>query len=144
MNNQRMLSSVRNAPLTLLALMLCSCGPLYETRYSFTPPRDYNGRSCVISCETSRLQCKQLQQMQYNTCEQQSRLEQDRCEFNIRLEGREPKWYECSSSYCSNDTESCESTYRNCYQLCGGSVIAEDVCVANCEVPQQQPARPRR
>ncbi len=116
-----------------LLLNLSGCGPIYDTRYYYTPPQDPSAQSCIFQCENMKMQCEQLEMMKAENSNQRSRMDQDRCRENIRRQGREPKSSECQyfSTY-SADTERCESQYRICYQNCGGRVHAEQVCVFNC------------
>lgn len=109
------------------------CGPIYDTRYYYTPPQDPHGRFCILQCENLQMQCEQLEQMKVENCNHRARMEQDRCRSDIRRHGREPKPHECPMiGTCSADTEHCENKYRICYQNCGGQVHAEQVCVFNC------------
>ena len=122
-----------------LTLSSVGCGPMYETRYSFTPPKSANGRTCIFQCDNSRMQCRNFEEMHKSNCEMRGQLEEQRCENDIRYrEGREPKWYECSTSSCSADYDRCDEIYRGCYQMCGGEVRSETVCVANCDQIQPQ------
>lgn len=113
---------------------LVGCGPVYNTSYSYAPPKSAEGRACTFQCNQIQIQCQQLEDMNRSRCEQESQREQRACEWDIRVnEGRKPKWYECSSGSCSADYSRCEQTYRACYQSCGGTVSAETRCVANCD-----------
>ncbi|NDC39414.1 MAG: hypothetical protein EBZ48_15480 [Proteobacteria bacterium] len=114
--------------------LLSGCGPMYNTSYSYTPPRSPEGRACTFQCNQIQIQCQQLEDMNRSRCQQDAQREQRECEWNIRItEGRKPKWYECGGDSCSVDYARCEQTYRACYQSCGGTVTAETRCVANCD-----------
>lgn len=114
-------------------LPLSGCGPIYDTRYSYSPPHDPQGQSCIFQCENMKMQCEQLEMMKAENCNNRNRIEQDRCRDNIRRQGREPKSSECSFyASCTTDTERCDAQYRICYQNCGGKVYSEEVCVFNC------------
>lgn len=118
----------------LFTCFLNSCGPVYDTQYSYIPPDSSEGRACIFQCENSRSQCQELEQYRSQDCERRSSYDQDRCEEDIRYRyDREPKWYECGSSSCTVDEERCESQYRYCYESCGGKVDQKTVCVSNCE-----------
>lgn len=116
----------------ILLTVLSACGPIYDTRYNFTPPNEPTGRVCTYQCENSRSSCLQMQAQMKQNCEMQNRTYEQMCETNIRLGGREPKWYECSGQSCNDNSEMCESQYRSCYQACGGKVDSQQVCVMNC------------
>jgi hypothetical protein len=119
--------------------LLTSCGPVYNTEYSYTPPKSLEGRSCINQCEYSKIQCEELENLRERECESRAELEYDRCRRDIyNSKKREPKWSECSRSSCSTDEERCERLYRSCYQACGGRVDSRTVCVANCDqIPPQ-------
>ena len=115
------------------AIILGGCGPIYDTRYSYVPPGNPQGQTCVFQCENIKMQCEQLELMKAENCRNRARLDEDRCKDNIRRQGREPKPSECSQvDFCSADYDHCEERYRQCYQNCGGRVHAEQVCVFNC------------
>jgi hypothetical protein len=117
-----------------LYLLLTACGPIYDTAYRFLPPEDSSGRVCIYQCENGRLQCRTIQEMQSRNCEAWSNQDVANCEANIRIyQNREPKWYECTGESCSPDYDQCDLSYRNCYEACGGRVISETRCVANCQ-----------
>jgi hypothetical protein len=114
--------------------LVTSCGPVYDTNYSFSPPRSAEGRSCIFQCEQSKLQCQQIEDLEASRCRDFAQREERRCRDDIRYnENRTPKWYECSSESCSSDYERCETMHRACYQSCGGEVNVNTNCVANCD-----------
>lgn len=119
---------------SILLLGLWGCGPIYDTRYTFSPPQSSEGKTCTFQCNQIKLQCQQLEDMNNDRCQRDSERERRDCEWEIRMtKGREPKWYECGGSSCSVDYARCEETYRSCYESCGGKIVAERVCVMNCE-----------
>lgn len=120
-------------------LALSACGPMYDTQYTLTPPKNESGRMCVFQCQTSQSQCEELESMRNERCEERAEREYQQCQWRVQLrERRDPKWYECSKDSCSSDTQRCLTQFHRCYQACGGTVKAETVCVANCD---QIPAR---
>lgn len=125
--------------LFLLLLALTSCGPMYETNYTFTPPESSAGNACIFQCQNSQQQCRQLEEYKKDDCEQRSEWQKERCEAEVwRKKGRDPKWYECGGESCSADYDRCDVSYRACYQSCGGKVQSETRCVANCDqIPPQ-------
>lgn len=119
--------------LCFLVVFGAGCGPMYDTKYTFSPPRSAEGRSCVFQCEQGKLQCEQIENLEASRCRDYAERESRRCRDDIRYrENRDPKWYECSSESCSADYERCEHMYRACYQSCGGEIKTETTCVANC------------
>ncbi len=117
----------------LAVFALGGCGPIYDTRYYFTPPSDPHGQACIFQCENLKLQCEQVERMKEENCNMRARMDQDRCLNDIRRKGREPKAHECPLYVsCSANYEHCEAKYRQCYQNCGGIVHTEEVCIFNC------------
>jgi hypothetical protein len=109
---------------------------MYDTTYNFEPPKSENGRVCIYQCENGRMQCGQLEQMRLDNCNARSESQRYSCEQDIRYRlNRSPKWYECGGESCSDETSRCDEQYRACFQACGGRVIAETRCIANCPVP---------
>ncbi len=117
----------------LLLLGLCSCGPIYETRHSFTPPKSAEGRNCTFQCQTVKMQCQQIEEMQEQRCNENARWQQRRCQQDLENRGKKERWYDCGLETCTADSERCEETYRSCYQSCGGRVDSTSVCTYNCE-----------
>ncbi len=135
-------SCIVRAVLFGLLLGSTGCGPMYDTRYTFVPPESQSGRTCTFQCENSKMQCQQIEQMRNDTCEERARIEQQQCQWNMQMQGKKEKWYDCGLSSCSEDTERCESQYRSCFQMCGGTVRSETVCIANCDqIPRQELGR---
>ena len=122
-------------PLIVLTFSaLASCGPIYDTEYIYDPPENSSGRACIFQCENSKNQCEELDRYRKEECERHSEWQRERCEADIwRRKNREPKWHECGGETCSSNTERCETSYRSCYQSCGGKVRAETRCVMNCD-----------
>ncbi|MBN8547886.1 MAG: hypothetical protein J0M12_01080 [Deltaproteobacteria bacterium] len=114
-------------------LGLVSCGPVYETKHSFTPPRSAEGRSCTFQCQTVKLQCQQIEEMQQRQCEDHARWQQRRCQEDLADRGKKERWYDCGLESCTANTERCEESYRACYQSCGGQVESREVCTYNCD-----------
>lgn len=126
--------SLRRSVGLLFLVAIAGCGPIYDTRYTFEPPRSAEGRACTFQCNQGKLQCQQIEDLNKDRCEQESRRNQQDCEYNIRItKNRSPKWYECGSDSCSADYDRCEESYRSCYESCGGRVNATTVCVSNCD-----------
>lgn len=123
----------------LLFLTFASCSPVFKTVYSYTPPTNDKGRSCVFQCENSKLQCEQLEDMRNERCQLQADRDYDRCESRKRYTYKSNGKSECIENCfcyrqsCTVNYENCENRYRACYKICGGKVDSETVCVSNCE-----------
>lgn len=121
---------------------LISCGPMYDTQYTFIPPESAQGKACTYQCQNGKYQCEQIDRMQVDRCEESARREQERCKWDLAFRGEKEHWYDCALDSCSANTEQCEAQYRSCFQMCGGTVNTQTVCVANCQ--QAQPVPPGR
>jgi hypothetical protein len=129
-----MFLSPRVVAMVVAASMLFGCGPVYNTTYSYTPPKSAEGRACTFQCNQIQIQCQQLEDMNRARCEDEAQRRQRQCEWDLRVtEGRKPKWYECGNDSCYANYARCEQTYRACYQSCGGQISADTRCVANCD-----------
>ena len=124
----------------LLIAFLTSCGPVYKTNYTYIPPENEEGKSCIFQCDNTKLQCYQLEDMRYQRCLDRADRDYYRCEanrryvYNYKKKRRECRHNcYCFRSSCSQTREVCDDRYRTCYQTCGGSVTSETVCVSNCE-----------
>ncbi|HMO01741.1 MAG TPA: hypothetical protein PKD37_02570 [Oligoflexia bacterium] len=113
--------------------LLSSCGPVFETKYTYIPPKSASGASCVANCSITQSQCEDMERMRYQTCEERAQMNYDSCVLSHRLTGEKEKWYDCWRDSCSMDLEKCAERYRICYQSCGGRVLGETVCTANCD-----------
>ena len=98
-----------------------SCGPLYDTKYSLTPPSTIHGQTCVSQCEIAKNQCEQIEELSETICEVRNAI----CDISLDCFGYP---YVCIPNY-----ERCDNHYVNCYETCGGKVEREKVCVMGCE-----------
>lgn len=116
------------ATMALMVLMLaaCSTAPVYETRNIYTDPETPQGKTSVLQCQMAQSQCEQIAEMKQESCEQKNERKQADCKA---------KGVFCmDESYkCAADKSSCEKQYNRCFQIAGGKVKSETVCVDNCE-----------
>lgn len=120
------------AGVLLLAQLLSACGPMYTTRYEFTPPDDPQSRTCIAQCEVSRHQCLASEDLLKQQCEafrDQQRWQYEQC--SQRNDSKD--CYRPSYQSCSANTERCDSMHRACYQACGGSIRSYRECTMNCD-----------
>ena len=128
-----------------LTVFLVACSPVYRTDYTLTPPSSWEGKGCVQRCEDLRLQCEDMQraandacrdraERSYATCIDQQRFERDpetkvsKCVANCSC-------YKESCSSLSNrklDDTVCQARFYSCFEMCGGKVQADRICVAHC------------
>lgn len=118
-----------------MALLLASCGPIYETNYRYTPPADPLSRPCISQCLADKSQCRNTAELKAENsrlrCERDSRDDYERCLGSAKGEqGRAS----CNRRSCDQDAHfgMCEVDYRTCFQSCGGIVDEERLCTFNC------------
>ena len=116
-----------------MSFLIVGCGTIYDTRYSYLPPRNGQGMHCISNCEDSRSMCRDLENMRSDQCEERAKYEVEMCEYRYERSGRNPGWFDCPRPSCSSDEARCDTIYNSCYRGCGGDVEEETVCVANCD-----------
>jgi hypothetical protein len=126
----------------VLAALLTACivvdaprGPTYRLDYLFSPPVTAEGRRCAAACENTKTYCQTAAHKdgakQHHSCERQAANEYDNCV------GRTTSFSEKQACYrktcpVSPDYVNCESTFRSCFEGCGGQVWSRTVCDTNC------------
>jgi len=119
----------QNLKISWLVLVLgcyfnVGCGPISRTNYSFTPPQTPEGKVCVSQCGGTRLQCKQMENMSYETCQFRAKTAHyynSICHYDKQRirECYRPYYYE---PFCVVNYSQCEADYRSCYKACGGTI----------------------
>ena len=54
--------------ISIITLMLTSCGPIYSTTYTYQPPTSWTGRQCVNECLLVKSHCQSRCQRNYQRC----------------------------------------------------------------------------
>lgn len=130
----------------LTALLVASCGPIYDTKYQFTPPRDPQGKMCATQCQQTQTYCRATCEANRQNCLAYERDRgRDAYEDYVYQRRREHKPIKrtpdsfVNTYNCSNSCEdTCAADYRQCYSTCGGRVTAHQVCTAFCDQPPPQ------
>ena len=121
------------------ALLFSACSPVYKTTFTYTPPETDAGKLCIAQCENNKIQCAQLEQMRYSSCQQQSDFDYHLCRsrrvyrYNHKGHRKCVSNCYCYHRNCYQKTTACESNYRLCYEACGGKIISETQCVERCD-----------
>jgi hypothetical protein len=129
-----------------LALALAGCQPVYETGYRFEPPADGGERAatCVASCAAAQEACLKPARAEFAACQGRASMQQDQCraqsqiQFEICQGAYAPEGLTCIYQIChfqqcdQGGIAACEADYRACFAGCGGKVVEEPRCVANC------------
>ena len=131
------------AAMLVLALLVAGCGPIYETVYSYQPPRSPQGRQCVGQCQQINQYCRQNCQLRETSCQatarQDASYDYDRYVRERQRHRQEIKKspsdfdhsYSCSSA--SSCEQTCGDDYRMCYTNCGGVVTSREECTMFCD-----------
>ena len=132
----------------LLSILLtfAACGPVYETDYRLeTPDRtDEATAACLNACGAERGSCGRAAEQELRACEDRASLQEQACATRAQLDymvcsaGAERDGTSCYRRVCRRPScstgalDSCEASYRRCFAACGGKVLEERRCVANC------------
>ncbi len=121
-----------------LCTLLTSCNPIYNSEYSYTPPKSNIAKMCTANCVQGKNACQQRCRIDTENCRlraQQNAIfayenyKQEQAKLNMPLM-KTLKDFDKGSS-CSTSCD-CETTYRACYSECGGTVTEHKKCVAFC------------
>lgn len=130
--------------LFLITFILTACGPIYQTNYSYVPPKDFRGRQCINNCLEDKSMCNLHCSRVYQRCRSDAQAvafpqykqyvrEQRRLHKPVIQTVDDFADYSACTSDCG-----CDNTYRQCYSNCGGKVIAKQVCIAFCKQPKKK------
>ena len=120
---------------------LVSCGPIYKTVYTFTPPLSTQGKFCANQCEQIRQGCRTNCLLKQQICLSEAKQEAQ-IDFDAYVEERKQlkrplkkglgDFYHpsCRLDSCEDD---CDADHRACFTNCGGRIDAATVCIAFCE-----------
>lgn len=129
----------------MLGILLTACMPTYYTQYKYVMPESERGQMCVQKCKQSRNICKRYcTSSSQSVCESHERSKARR-KYQLYVDAmtakNKPIRLTAESffdpSYCrygNRETHecNCKSDYRACYKLCGGQIIAHQMCETNC------------
>ncbi len=126
--------------ISFLCGILCACGPIYHTDYSYSPPTSSSGKSCIAQCQQSQFLCQQLNDSRKQNCintAKQDALYRYELYKSTQLSQKKPIEKTLDSfmilPYDCNISQDCEAQYRTCFTTCGGKVFAKTRCVYNCD-----------
>lgn len=105
----------------LCAFAVAGC----ETQYTYTPPSSPQGQQCVVKCSGQQNACKahEDERVAYEKpqCEHDADIEYTACLKYAKTDKDREGCYR-QSCYISPNYYVCESDFRQCFQVCGGSV----------------------
>lgn len=122
--------------------IMTGCGPIYNTEYTFIPPKSDMSKMCTAQCVQGKSACDQNCRLENENCRLRSQqaaiYEYNQYKDNQTRQGlpvnKTTRDFDTSGS-CYNSCQ-CESTFRACYSACGGEVQERKVCVAFCDKKQ--------
>ena len=138
----------------ILFFILTSCGPVYQTNYSYSPPEEMAGKQCLSLCSAQRQSCSSNCRDREQTCEIVARTldlaENLSCNKRKKYCNNNPDASGCifdknmdcnessgSHSNCTNEKKECKSEclsyYNECYINCGGKIDTQSICVQFCD-----------
>jgi hypothetical protein len=138
-------AALRRAALALLAV-IAACAPVYEPAFRTEMPRplDAAARQCLTLCDQARDACFVPAREEFAHCSERAILAQDQCRANAQIDYQicqrayGPEGMTCAAAICDRQRCSapaldlCEADYRRCFAGCGGTVVEDRRCVANC------------
>ena len=138
-------AAMRRGALVLLAAV-AACAPVYEPAFRVEMPRplDAAARQCLTLCDQARDACFVPARAEFAHCSERAIMAQDQCRANAQIDYQicqrayAPDGQTCGFDLCERQRcpapalELCEADYRRCFAGCGGTVIEERRCVANC------------
>jgi hypothetical protein len=131
----------------MLLLALFGCSPQYEIRYRLELPPDAGSaaaRQCLAACTAASDACTGEAQAALGACEDRATLRQAACQsradmdFQVCQASARDTGKMCVRRFCRRERcprvsfERCDADYRACFRSCGGTVVEERRCVANC------------
>jgi hypothetical protein len=134
------------ALILVLSIALGACAPVYEPSFHLQAPDplDQAARQCLAGCDAGREACLIPAREAVAQCTEHALLVQDQCRANAQIDYQicqsayGPEGQVCAMAVCTRPTcapvaiDQCEADYRRCFAGCGGTVVEERRCVANC------------
>jgi len=108
------------------------CAPVYQVKFDYFAPESAEGKGCTQQCESTKLQCDQTVNMQFE--QERLKLQQgyQQCLLSQSGAARVPILCYDPSQSIKPDYSNCLATYKGCFERCGGRVEERNVCVRNC------------
>lgn len=116
-----------------LALLVVGCAsPVYQQQLRLVEPSTPYGQNCVGICSQGREQCLTLKELEYANCRRVAQSEYELCLARENVPVYAPS-RKCYLERCERASEeSCDDDFRECFIDCGGKIVEEEVCTANC------------
>ena len=129
-----------------LLLLVDGCAPRYQSSIRLEMPRPLTAeaRQCLKRCNEVRDACFVPARAEFAACSERGILIQSQCRANAQIDlqicqrAYAPTGQDCVLKLCERPRceapalAACEADYRRCFADCGGTVVEERRCVANC------------
>jgi hypothetical protein len=138
--------------LVLLPLLLAACADfsLQARPYQLLPPATRQGRACAVQCPADETRCLRHCEAIRNSCVHNARLTarrsflsyvNDRMAQGMLVDKKESDFYTEARNCPELDhcQQRCEVSKRACHTGCGGRILHQGNCIANCEAPVPDP-----
>lgn len=124
----------------IMGLLLAGCGPIYQTKYAYQPPRAQSGKMCAAQCFQTKNMCQQMCQMSDQNCRAQEHQNayyryqtyHDQQVAHGKPVKRNISDFDNSYSVCHHACN-CTTDFNLCYRSCGGVVTQHQECTAFCK-----------
>jgi hypothetical protein len=115
-----------------LTLVLASCASGYKGDYDFIPPTSEAGMACVAGCEKAKALCEKVCHSDKGECLQRVQ-EQAQIDFEEYVAAQNAAGAPVTRSLASFEDKKvcyqrgcdCQIEYNECFQLCGGRLVAQ-------------------
>jgi hypothetical protein len=121
-------------------LFLSGCVPIYNSSFTYQPPKTSAGSLCLMQCTQSKSQCEVGDKISQETCLTRAHrdAEQEFAGYQAQqLKNNQPIKKSVSDfdkgQFCGSDNGHCAADYNFCYQSCGGIIEEHRTCVAFCD-----------
>ena len=126
--------------------LLAACAPEYQSSYRLEMPRPLSeqARQCLGRCNEARDACFVPARAEFAACTERAIMVQSQCRANAQIQYQicqrayAPTGQDCYRATCDRPAceapalAVCEADYRRCFAECGGTVVEDRRCVANC------------
>jgi len=115
---------------SLVLALKCAPSPVYQTKYDYLPPESAEGKTCTQQCETTKTQCEQAMNKEFELERGNAQKAYQECLLSQSNTRSPILCYDRSQSIQPNYSN-CLAAYKGCFERCGGRIEERNVCVRN-------------
>lgn len=129
--SKKLIYLIKLVSLIMIAWSLSGCfSPQYQVVEHFEIPEAK--QDCSKNCQKSKERCRDWARHTYEQCIQ-TKIDKQMSDRANNIRGRTRSEYPQITCGNLSDLEAiCQRDYRACYELCGGQIKTERICVAHC------------